>query len=323
MARREETIRVRAPATTANFGPGFDVVGMALDGLHDEFQISKSNRWRVRNSGTFKAATRSRKSVFAFVWKAMKKKFVLPGSLNIQTFKSIKTGAGMGSSASEAAATAFAVNRLFKLSLSENDLVFWAGKGEAFAAGTPHYDNVGPAVRGGVTIMLGPHPRDILRYDPPNLHCMLVINDRIKKGGTAAARRAIPLELPKRHVFSNMPLLAALLVGLKEGHDGVQGHENRILGALHDQLHEPYREKAGILPHLGLLRKLALEHGFNAVASGAGPTLLVLAPHPVSPEDRAAFEEEVKALYHSKKIKTDLRWMRPSAIGVHEVRNGA
>jgi len=298
---------VRAPATTANMGAGFDVCGMALSEPFDEFVFSKSDAWTVTNETVYLAAADEDQSVFAFVWKAMKKQFGLSGSLSIVCQKGIKPSAGMGSSASEASATAFAVNELFKLGLKREELVFWAGHGEAFAAGQPHYDNVAPAVLGGVTITYSTNPLKVKRLDAPDLMCLLVISEKTKPS-TAFARSVLPESVPRKDALANQFTLAKLLVGLY-GQDAAL-----VADSLEDRIVEPARSKANILPNLIELKTVAKNHGFGAAASGAGPTLICMGLQK-NPE----LESAVKSLYDQKGLKTDLIWTQPSAQGVHAV----
>lgn len=302
-----DSIRVRAPATTANMGAGFDVCGMALSEPFDEFAFLKSASWSVTNETAYLAATDEQKSVFAFVWAAMKEKFGLSGSLSIAAKKGIKPSAGMGSSASEASATAFAVNELFSLGLPSEDLVYWAGHGEAFAAGSPHYDNVAPAVLGGVTVTYSTNPLKVKRLDAPALQCLLVLSDKTKPS-TAFARSVLPAEVPRADALANQFTLAKLLVGLFSNDAAL------VADSLDDRIVEPARSKADILPHLLELKDVARTHGFGAAASGAGPTLICMGLRKDS-----ALEADVKELYDSKGIKTQLLWITPSRRGVNAV----
>jgi homoserine kinase len=237
----------------------------------------------------------------------MREKFGLSGNISIACHKGIKPSAGMGSSASEASATAFAVNELFGLGLSREELVFWAGTGEAFAAGQPHYDNVAPAVLGGVTVTYSTDPLKVKRLDAPDLACLLIISEKTKPS-TAFARSVLPDTVPRKDALANQFTLAKLLVGLY-GQDAAL-----VSDSLDDRIVEPARSKADILPHLIELKSVAKEHGFGAAASGAGPTLICMGVR-----NSPALESAVKALYDGKGLKTQLVWTNPSSEGVHAV----
>lgn len=299
-----DSICVRAPATTANLGAGFDVCGMALCEPSDEFVFSKSQTWSVINESQYRAASDSEKSVFAYVWSAMKKEFKLSGSLSITARKGIKPSAGMGSSASEASSTAFAVNELFNLGLKKEELIKWAGFGESFTAGQPHYDNVAPCVLGGFTITYSTNPLKVRRLIAPDLACMLVLSDKTKPS-TAYARSILPDNVPRKDALQNAFTLANLLVGFFDG-DATQ-----VTNSLDDRIVEPARSNAGILPYLIELKEVAKTHGFGAAASGAGPTLIC-----IGKRINLELEADVKALYDSKGITTQLIWTQPAKDGV-------
>lgn len=300
-----ESVHIRAPATTANLGAGFDVCGMALSEPFDEFTFSKSDAWTAVNESKWLAATDEHQSVFGFVWTAMKLEFGLPGNLSVSAKKGIKPSAGMGSSASEASATALGVNELFGLALDRLELVRWAGVGEGFSAGQPHYDNVAPCVLGGFTITYHTNPLKVKRLDAPELACLLVLSEKTKPS-TAFARSVLPESVPRKDALQNQFTLAKLVVGFYESEAGL------VADALDDRIVEPARSKAGILPHLTELKDVAKKHGFGAAASGAGPTLICMGK-----EKTTELESDVKAMYEAKGLKTDLIWTTPSANGVH------
>ncbi|MEJ2585898.1 MAG: homoserine kinase [Robiginitalea sp.] len=127
-------LSVFCPATIANLSCGFDVLGLALEGVGD--------RMTVRLSGH--------------------EKHILPGS-------------GIGSSAASAAGVVWALNQLLGIPFSLPELVSFAAAGEALASGTPHADNVAPALYGGITLIRGYEPLDIARvHCPPLLHAVVL-----------------------------------------------------------------------------------------------------------------------------------------------------
>ncbi|MBI4361160.1 homoserine kinase [Candidatus Micrarchaeota archaeon] len=301
-----DSISIRAPATTANLGAGFDVCGMALSEPFDEFTFSKSDAWHAANETAFIAATDEQKSVFGFVWNAMKQEFGLPGSLQISAKKGIQPSAGMGSSAAEASATAFAVNELFGLNLERSELVHWAGLGEGFTAGNPHYDNVAPCVLGGFTITYNTNPLKVKRLDAPkDLVCMLVVSE-VTKPSTAFARSVLPEQVPRRDALVNCQYLSRLLVGFYE--NDVQ----TIVSGFGDAIVEPSRARAGGLPNFLQFKKLGDQHGFGTASSGAGPTLIAFGA-----EESPAFSDAVLDSFSRKGIRAKTIWTKPSALGVH------
>ena len=145
------SVKVRAPSSTANLGPGFDVFGLALDAFYDEITLSKTSKsittnrpWHgVRILTTDNVPKDPQQNTAGLVVKAMKQKFKIKSGIEIKIKKDVPAGFGMGSSAASAAAAALAFNKLFNLKLDNKTLVKCAGIGEKASAGTIHYDNVG------------------------------------------------------------------------------------------------------------------------------------------------------------------------------------
>ncbi|MEM3169475.1 MAG: homoserine kinase, partial [Candidatus Nitrosotenuis sp.] len=159
------SVTAKAPSSTANLGPGFDVFGLALDAFFDEVTLTKKDRG-ITVITSDQIPTSPNKNTAGLVAQHMKKKFKVKGGLQIRIKKGVPAGFGMGSSAASAAATAVAFNRLYKLNLDANTLVECAAIGERASAGTVHYDNVSASVLGGFVIVRT-DPLDVIRISPP------------------------------------------------------------------------------------------------------------------------------------------------------------
>lgn len=160
-----KSVIARAPCSTANLGPGFDVFGLALDAYYDEVQIiKKGNKIIIESSDS--VPLEPEKNSAGLVIKEMAKEFKIKSGLLIKIKKGVPAGFGMGSSAASAAAAAVAFDTLFDLSLDHNTLVKFAGIGEKASAGSIHYDNVSASVLGGFVIVRT-DPLDVIRIDPP------------------------------------------------------------------------------------------------------------------------------------------------------------
>ena len=155
------SVKVRAPSSTANLGPGFDVFGLALDAFHDEIILGKTNKsittnrpWHgVRILTMDDVPTDPQQNTAGLVIKSMKQKFKIKSGIEIRIKKGVPAGFGMGSSAASAAAAALACNKLFNLKLDDKTLVKCAGIGEKASAGTIHYDNVAASLLGGFVVI--------------------------------------------------------------------------------------------------------------------------------------------------------------------------
>jgi homoserine kinase len=128
-------VTVKAPSSTANLGPGFDVFGLAVDAFYDTVTLTKIKKG-IKIVTDDNIPTNPEKNTAGLVVKNMKKKFKIKQGIEINIKKGIPAGFGMGSSAASAAATAVAFDKLFGLKLDGNSLVEFAGSGEKASAGT-------------------------------------------------------------------------------------------------------------------------------------------------------------------------------------------
>ena len=159
------SITVKAPSSTANLGPGFDVFGLAVDAFYDTVTLTKiKNGIKIITDDDI--PTNPEKNTAGLVVKNMKKKFKIKKGVEIKIKKGVPAGFGMGSSAASAAATAVAFDKLFKLKLNGNSLVEFAGSGEKASAGTIHYDNVAASVLGGFVIVKT-NALNVIKINPP------------------------------------------------------------------------------------------------------------------------------------------------------------
>ena len=238
---------VRAPASSANLGPGFDALAAAL-ALHLEIE--------VRETGTFEIATdldvpRDRSNL---VVRAFERLHPADG-LRFTIRSDIPLVGGLGSSAAAIVAGLLAADHLYEL---DADLLAAAIELEG------HPDNVAAALRGGFVICAGDH---VARLDAPvGLEAILVIPDTPVR--TAAARAALPPEVPMADAVYNVGRTALLTLGL------ARGEWDLVAAGLHDRLHQPRR--AHLYPRSVELAERARELGaLGATISGAGPTVLV------------------------------------------------
>jgi homoserine kinase len=141
-------VTVRAPATSANLGSGFDVFGVALGRPADVIRAERADRTTIELTGAgseFIPEDPAENTVGAVAR-------ALDAPARIRIDKGVRPSSGLGSSAASAAAAAVALNELYDRGLSRRELVPVAGEGEAVVSGTAHVDNVAPALLGGFTI---------------------------------------------------------------------------------------------------------------------------------------------------------------------------
>lgn len=265
---------VKAPATTANLGPGFDVFGMALEQPSDRVTIvpvSKGIRIEVAGQAAGSIPADPEKNTAGVVAKAILEKFSLKTGLMIKVEKGIMPGKGLGSSAASAAAVAYGLNQLFDLKLDNKQLVQFSAKGEVASAGFEHADNVSAAVYGGFVIIRSYNPLEVIHLQAPsNLSISVAIPEvptMPKK--TEKARSVLPKEVPMEKIVHNIGHAASLAVGFATGDVDLIGR------AMSDVIVEPAR--AFMIPGYQQVKEKALKAGACGVAiSGAGPAMIAI-----------------------------------------------
>jgi homoserine kinase len=272
-------VTVSAPATVANLGPGYDIMGLALDRPRDvlKLRLSGSGRDCLAVSGvggeTISPAPGKNSCMVAAraVLKAADK-----GSLRIEAElkKGVPPRMGMGSSGASSAAGAFAANHLLGEPLGSCELLACAMEGERAACGAAHADNVAPALFGGITVMTGMDPPSFVRLEPPENVCMVIISPRVDVGDekTKMAREVLPASVSLPMVVKQISSYSSLILGIVSGDPALMGK-----GASGDVIVEPARAK--LIPGFDRLKKAALDAGaYGFSISGAGPSVFALAP---------------------------------------------
>lgn len=264
------SVRIRVPATSANLGSGFDICGIALAMPYDEMRVSVASADSVRSVGRYSVPESLGENTCGPVVASMKRDFGIGEGIGIVIEKGIKPGGGLGSSAASAAGTAFCIDRLFTLRLSKEKLVHYASLGESVSAGIPHIDNVAPAIFGGFTIVVGREPIRIRKVHIKRPLDAIVVLPEKGKPSTKAARAVLPESIARQAAQRNMERLASLICSCIDS--DVKG----VIRSMGDDIAEPAREGAGMLPHFYEIKKLGERFGYGVAASGAGPAVLLL-----------------------------------------------
>lgn len=260
-------VTVRAPSSTANLGPGFDVFGLAIDAFYDTVTLTKTKSG-IKIITDDDIPTSPEKNTAGLVVKNMKEKFRIKDGVEIKIKKGIPAGYGMGSSAASAAATAVAFDELFGLKLNGNSLVEFAGSGERASAGTVHYDNVAASVLGGFVIVKT-DPLDVIRIEPPaNLRmCIAVPTISVPKKKTKVSRGVIPKKIKLSDSILNLSNAAAIVAGFMRKDPEIIGN------SIKDVIVEPARQH--MIPGFARVKENAIKAGALGVTiSGAGPSVI-------------------------------------------------
>ena len=264
------SITVKAPSSTANLGPGFDVFGLAINAFYDKVTLTKTKSGiTIITDGN--VPTNPDNNTAGLVVKNMKKKFRVNQGIEIKIEKGVPAGFGMGSSAASAAAAAVAFDKLFGLKLDDNSLVEFAGSGEKASAGSIHYDNVAASVLGGFVIVKT-DPLYVIRIEPPtNLRmCIAVPEIIVPKKKTQVSRGVIPKKVNFSNSVLNLSNATAIVAGFMK-------KDLELIGnSIKDVIVEPARQH--MIPGFSKVKENAINAGALGVTiSGAGPSVIAFA----------------------------------------------
>jgi homoserine kinase len=271
---RNKSVTAFAPATVANVGCGFDIMGFAVKGIGDKVTITLENdkaETHITMSGYYASLipTEWHKNTAGVAVKAYLEatgKTDVRPSISLE--KNLPLGSGLGSSASSAAAAVFALNRLLGNLLTTTELIPFAMEGERIACGTAHADNVAPSLLGGFVLIRSYKPLDIIQIKCPDELFCTIVHPHIQVK-TSDARRILKHDIPMPDVIRQSANTAAFMTGLiKEDFD--------LMGrSICDLLAEPKRTQ--LIPGFEQAKRAALNAGaIGCGISGSGPSVFAL-----------------------------------------------
>jgi len=264
------SIKIFAPATVANVSCGFDALGFAIHTIGDEMLLTKTTKKGVKISKIEGAELTydSTKNAASVVTLAMLDKANTDFGIDIQLFKKVKPGSGLGSSASSAAGAAFATNELLGKPFSKLELTEFARLGEEIACGSPIADNVAAAIYGGFILVKSYEPLEIVKLPVPSELWVTAIHPQIEVK-TEDARNVLKPNISIADAVKQSANLAGLISGL------YTNDYQLISRSLVDVIAEPYRKK--LIPYFDEIKQVGLQNGALGVGiSGSGPTIFGL-----------------------------------------------
>jgi homoserine kinase len=258
-------VRVSVPASSANLGPGFDALGLAL-ALYNEIEAQESDRvtLTIDGEGADQLAPNERNVVARAVRAAYEAAGRPFRGCAIACVNRIPLARGLGSSAAAWVGGLVAGNALLGSPLDQQGLLALAARAEG------HPDNVAAALLGGLTVAYGgPDGARALSLPVPRGLRFIVLVPEVSMP-TAEARAILPQSVPRADAVFNVQRVALLLASLQAG------RVDLLPSALEDRLHEPYR--LGLFPWMSQVTTAARAAGaLGCVLSGAGPSLLAVA----------------------------------------------
>lgn len=266
----KRSVNVFAPATVANVVCGYDVLGFAVNAPGDEVIM------RIKDEPGIKITKISgdegrlpydpaRNTVSLSVQHYLNHIGRGDVGVEIELYKKMPIGSGLGSSSASTVAGLFAINTLMDSPLSKMDLVPFAMKGEEMACGYGHADNVAPALLGGFVLVRSYEPLDIIQLPyPEELYCSIVFPQIDVP--TRDARQIIRTKVPLKDAVVQWGNVAGLVSGL------YTKDIDLIARSMKDVIVEPVRSI--LIPDFYRLREIALENGALSFGiSGSGPSV--------------------------------------------------
>lgn len=266
----KRSVNVFAPATVANVVCGYDVLGFAVNAPGDEVIMRIKDEPGVKITKISGDDGRlpydpAKNTVSLSVQHFLNHIGREDVGVEIELYKKMPIGSGLGSSSASTVAGLFAINALMDSPLSKMDLVPFAMKGEEMACGYGHADNVAPALLGGFVLIRSYEPLDIIQLPyPEELYCSIVFPQIDVP--TRDARQIIRTKVPLKDAVVQWGNVAGLVSGL------YTKDIDLISRSMKDVIVEPVRSI--LIPDFYRLREIALENGALSFGiSGSGPSV--------------------------------------------------
>lgn len=267
-------VRVKVPGSSANLGPGFDSLGLALS-IYDHVEvevIDSGLEVEVTGEGQGEVPLDERHLVVRAIRAGLKKADVIARGLRVRCNNSIPQSRGLGSSAAAAVSGVVAANALAGDVLDTDTIIQLASTFEG------HPDNVAASVLGSAVVSWTNIPVDgtepTYYAAPVTVHPDIRATALIPKShaSTEAVRRVLPSDIPHMDARFNVSRTGVLLVALSQD-------PSLLWEGTRDRMHQPFR--AEVLPISSEWVNRLRNQGYPAFLSGAGPTVLVLSTEPV------------------------------------------
>jgi len=301
-------VRVFAPSSASNLGPGFDVLGLALLKPGDivEAELSETPGVEIAEvTGDGGALSRDPKKNVAGIAAAdvlrrldgLEAEEPHRRGVRLWLHKQMPLASGLGSSGASAVGGAVAVNELFDAPLSRYDLVASALVGERAASGTPHADNVAPSLLGGIVLVRSYDPLELINLPVPKELRVVVVHPHCSVSTAAARELTAKRTYALDDAVANLGNIAALVDALHRG-DLTQFGRSIL-----DRLVEPVR--AHLIPGLADVKNAALSKAaLGCSVSGSGPSMFAFAE---SERDAQAIGDAMQAAFrNSAGLKSDV-----------------
>ncbi|GAB4278563.1 MAG: homoserine kinase [Marinilabiliales bacterium] len=301
-------IKLRAPATTANVGPGYDIFAMALKEPYDDYYLELNDTGKI----TFEVEGIQKNipldandNTAGLALLEMFKRYDIKHGVHVKIIKNMVSGCGLGTTGASAAACIYGVNKMLDMKLDNNELVDLARMGEVASGGSPHADNVSAALLGGFTLVRSYNPMDVLKLDLCEFPVVLAVIKKSQRTTRGFITYEIGQERLKEQIARCSSVINAIhMRDLKEFGKAVSV----------DHIAEPVRGAA--IPKYFQIKKKILKSGaFGCNISGGGSSVFAVCESKKTEKIASIMEESFSHNpYFVKVIITST-----SNLGVHEI----
>jgi homoserine kinase len=277
-------INAFAPATVANVGPGYDILGFAVSSPGDTVELELNNNGKVviqeitGDQGRLPLDPDKNTATAGMI--ALLARLESKQGVNVKLHKNMPLGSGMGSSAASSVAAVFALNELLDRPLTSEQLLPFVMESERVACGSAHADNVAPALLGGFVLVRSYSPLDVIKLPTPeSLFCTLIHPEIEIK--TADARKVLRKDIPLSSLVTQTGNIAGLISAL------YRSDLQLLSRSLNDVVVEP--ERSVLIPGFKKVKEAALAAGaLGCSISGSGPAMFALSASIAHAESAAA-----------------------------------
>ncbi|HMB91750.1 MAG TPA: homoserine kinase [Rhodothermales bacterium] len=272
-ATRTNQVTVFGPASLSNLGPGFDALGLCLEGMGDVVEAWLTEEPGVHLGlceGTAKVPRDPNKNTATRAALAVLEQADATQGIGMRIRKGIPLGSGIGGSSASAVAGAWATNLVLGAPFSKVELLDAVMEGESIASGARHGDNVLPTLFGGLVLLSPTNPAYFSQIVLPGPLPIALVLPKIEVL-TQVARTILPQQVPFTDAIHNAADLALMVEAFRAG-----DWERAGMLMMRDRLVEPVR--AQLVPCYAAVRQAALEAGaYGCALTGSGPAMFALA----------------------------------------------
>ncbi|SDG58161.1 homoserine kinase [Psychroflexus sediminis] len=303
-------IRIFSPGTVSNVACGFDVLGFCLDHIGDEMLVRTTPQQGISITKIegYDLPYETEKNVAGVSALALIEDFQPGFGFEIEIYKRIKPGSGIGSSAASAAGSVFAINELLGKPYNKTQLTAFAMKGEAVSSQSEHADNLAPAIFGGFVLVKSLNPLEILNLPTPEELYAVIIHPQIEIK-TLEARAILPKDIPLQKAITQWANLGSLVHALHSDDYSL------LQRSLQDVVIEPYRSQ--LIPHFDEVKTAALKQGALGFGiSGSGPSIFAI----TKGEDSArSVEAAMRKVYESSSLQFETYLSKINKEGIKTI----